>query len=930
MGKKNKVALMLVITLLFNIFYTSNVFATNLNTNILSVLKINSMITDINSVVNLSANDEVELDIKYTNSNKNIQAGDEVNIDLPLNFKNVKINYEPEYFTSNPVIDSQNVYTLTLNDKAVDSSEINISIIGTILEVEELVNDSIVVNIGQEKVNIAVNIESSTDKVSGNIDEIQNTNEVKEDSEKIDAIQNSTEVTDEVLGISEIDECEEITKSSIEFEAINVLDATKKLTEEYKSKNTFRYVKDGIEYTTPAFDFHIFSTEAILSAHTNGNIATKDLDAGGQGFGASQSSSLKLNEENYIQNSADNITQIKSDGNVVIGNKIPTQITDNGNKVSIGIGGTGLQNIEVYKEEQGSKPYINIDAELDNLKKISKALSDNPTSSGVKLGSLNGENQEITTDGNSSFYYLNIKANEISDGNNKRNLKINIAEGQTLIINVDMTGVDKDYLANLVTKINDHGNTEQVIGKENNVLWNLYDSLREDKLFTTSDYAKVGTGDYFMGTILAPNANIEYGALNGNLIANKVKNDGQESHKWDFTGKLEDSKSTSVILEGTKNLTGKDLTEGMFEFKVLDKDKDNNVVSTGKNDKDGNINFEAINYTEAGTYTYKVKEVVGELGGITYDTTEFEVTVTVVDNGNGQLVATVNYPKGGIEFNNKYSSKGTGIKLTATKNLTGKDLTEGMFEFKVVDENNKEVASGKNDEKGSIVFSEIKYNEVGSHTYTVKEVKGTLGGVTYDETTFEVKVEVSDDGQGNLVAKATYPEGGVVFNNEYEAKATAVTLEATKKLTGKDLTEGMFEFKVLDKDKDNNVVSTGKNDKDGNINFEAINYTEAGTYTYKVKEVVGELGGITYDTTEFEVTVTVVDNGNGQLVATVNYPKGGIEFSNKYTKKNVINTTTNKNNTPKTGDNGYGYILGIVLLAVGALLINNKRKKVQN
>ena len=129
------------------------------------------------------------------------------------NFKNVKINYEPEYFTSNPVIDSQNVYTLNLNDKVVDLSEINISIIGTILEVEELVNDSIVVNIGQEKVNIVVNIESSTDKVSGNIDEIQNTNEVKEDSEKIDDIQNSTEVTDEVLGISEIDECEEITKS---------------------------------------------------------------------------------------------------------------------------------------------------------------------------------------------------------------------------------------------------------------------------------------------------------------------------------------------------------------------------------------------------------------------------------------------------------------------------------------------------------------------------------------------------------------------------------------------------------------------------------------------------------------------------------------------------------------------------------------------
>ena len=350
------------------------------------------------------------------------------------------------------------------------------------------------------------------------------------------------------------------------------MDATKKLTEEYKSKNTFRYVKDGIEYTTPAFDFHIFSTEAILSAHTNGNIATKDLDAGGQGCGASQSSSLKLNEENYIQNSADNITQIKS------------------------------------------------------------------------------------------------------DGNNKRNLKINIVEGQTLIINVDMIGVDKDYLANLVTKINDYGNTEQVIGKENNVLWNLYDSLREDKLFTTSDYAKVGTGDYFMGIILAPNANIEYGALNGNLIANKVKNDGQESHKWDFTGELEDSKSTSVILEGTKNLTGKDLTEGMLEFKVVD--KDNNVVSKGKNDKDGNIYFAVINYTEAGTYTYKVKEVVGELGGITYDTTVFEVIVTVVDNGNGQLVATVNYPEDGIEFSNKYTKKNV-INTTTNKNNTPKTGDNG-------------------------------------------------------------------------------------------------------------------------------------------------------------------------------------------------------------------------------------------------------------
>ena len=157
----------------------------------------------------------------------------------------------------------------------------------------------------------------------------------------------------------------------------------------------------------------------------------------------------------------------------------------------------------------------------------------------------------------------------------------------------------------------------------------------------------------------------------------------------------------------------------MFKFQVVD--GKNEVVSTGTNDENGKIQFSKINYEKVGNYEYTVKEVVGNEPGISYDDTEYKVTVKVTDE-KGKLKAEVSYPNGKPEFENKYSAKATSVNLVGNKTLTGKDLEEGMFKFLVVDGKNEVMSTGTNDENGKIEFSKINYEKAGIYEYTVKEV----------------------------------------------------------------------------------------------------------------------------------------------------------------------------------------------------------------
>lgn len=96
------------------------------------------------------------------------------------------------------------------------------------------------------------------------------------------------------------------------------------------------------------------------------------------------------------------------------------------------------------------------------------------------------------------------------------------------------------------------------------------------------------------------------------------------------------------------------------------------------------------------------------------------------------------------------------IQFNFTKSYHGGTLKAGQFKFEIRDSSGKVVQTATNDEKGNILFQSIKFkdNEVGTHTYTISEVKGTEENTEYDKmvSTVTVTVTKSDD---KLVAKIT-------------------------------------------------------------------------------------------------------------------------------------------------------------------------------
>ena len=315
---------------------------------------------------------------------------------------------------------------------------------------------------------------------------------------------------------------------------------------------------------------------------------------------------------------------------------------------------------------------------------------------------------------------------------------------------------------------------------------------------------------------------------------------------------------TSETIKAKKVLEGKALEADKYEFELKEGDK---VVATAKNAADGTVTFKEIEYNEAGSHTYTISEKAGSEAGVTYDTTKHEVTVEVVDNGAGKLVATAT--KNNPTFTNTYKAASTSATITATKVLEGKALEAGKYEFELK-EGDKVVATAKNAADGTVTFEDIKYAAAGNHTYTISEKAGSEAGVTYDTAKHEVKVNVKDNGEGKLVATVT--GNNPTFTNTYKAASTTVNITAKKVLEGKALEAGKYEFELKEGDKG---IGTAKNAADGTVAFEGIEYKEAGSHTYTISEKAGSEAGVTYDTATHKVTVKVDDNGAGQLVATV-------------------------------------------------------------
>ena len=313
------------------------------------------------------------------------------------------------------------------------------------------------------------------------------------------------------------------------------------------------------------------------------------------------------------------------------------------------------------------------------------------------------------------------------------------------------------------------------------------------------------------------------------------------------------------------------------------------------------------------TFTYTVTES-GSAPGVTNDANATrKVSYTVTDDGAGHLIVKRDGDDGAaFTFTNTYSVTPTDSAVTdqvkTVKRLTGRDLAAGEFTFELL-EDGVTVASGTNDANGNVTLSPIRYEAPGTHTYTLREAcpnaLGLYKGVTYDGATYTVVTTVSDNGDGTLTAthklEGTTESAG--FTNKYHAMPTQVSIGAIKVLEGRELKKDEFSFKLAGED----VESTVTNDADGKINFDKFEYSEPGTYVYTISEVKGDEAGMTYDKSVFTATVNVVDDGEGNLKASVAYTKGdksveGIVFNNTY-KKPETPVPTPDPGTPKTVTN---------------------------
>ena len=335
--------------------------------------------------------------------------------------------------------------------------------------------------------------------------------------------------------------------------------------------------------------------------------------------------------------------------------------------------------------------------------------------------------------------------------------------------------------------------------------------------------------------------------------------------------------SVSKVLKASKALTGANLADDQFTFELVNKATDQ-VVQTAKNKADGTVTFPAETYTEVGNHTYIIREKNDGSKGYTYDDKTVEVTVAVTDNGQGQLVATETYATP-AEFSNNYQALSTTASFSFTKKLTGRAQVAGEFSFDLTAPEAKDnQTKATADENGTVNFDPITYTQTGVYEYTVKEQNGKLGGVTYDDKTYRIKVTVTDKA-GQLEAAVEYPDGQEITNT-YQAGSVSKVLKASKSLTGKNLADDQFTFELVNKET-GQVAQTAKSKADGTVTFPAETYTAVGNYTYIIREKNDGSKGYTYDTKAPEVTVAVTDNGQGQLVATETYAAPA-EFTNNY------------------------------------------------
>ena len=623
------------------------------------------------------------------------------------------------------------------------------------------------------------------------------------------------------------------------------------------------------------------------------------------------------------------------------------EIFNNDNYVKTASGTVKLRDGNLYTTSKSGE--ISISGQVNNVKyglsdsEFTSRVTNGEYSSGGVSAMINGKLKTLARDlgtaksgnGTQVIYitpnvltgnsvYLPYNGNILADSAEKLVINMIVPDG---ITELDLLGGDIGIVDVGGTNIKDGKNWSKA---GLNIVWNY---IKEDGT-PFNGTVKLGGGQ-LPGIQLLPDGTLYSGNNVSQLDVAKILHQiGGEIHKAPIQGE----RTAYVNISNTgasgtytpvvkKELSGRELKEGEFSFTIAEVDSAGNAVTGGYTDTksnaaDGTVTFDTITYTTAKTYYYKVIEKVPEnkLPGVTYTTDSYIITVTVTNNGNGTLNASADKGLDNLVFHNSYTSKKTGITFSGTKTLEGKTLEAGKFTFVLqeTDKNwkakdGKAAVTATNGENGAYSFGKIEYTEAGTYYYTVSEQgKGTtVDGITYDATEYKITVTVTDDGKGKLVAKADREVNNLNFKNTYSSQKTEITFSGTKTLEGKTLEAGKFTFVLQETDKnwkakDGKAAVTATNGENGAYSFGKIEYTEAGTYYYTVSEQ-GKgttVEGITYDATEYKITVTVTDDGKGNLVASADRKVDELNFTNTYKATGSTTLTATKTLTGRSFQSG--------------------------
>lgn len=400
------------------------------------------------------------------------------------------------------------------------------------------------------------------------------------------------------------------------------------------------------------------------------------------------------------------------------------------------------------------------------------------------------------------------------------------------------------------------------------------------------------------------------------------------------------------VLDGRPNGAWTDRDRYVADITALDGAPANAVPSTitFADNRTQTLQINSNAFAKEGVYRYQVRERRGDNPGVAYDSRTWILTVTVTDDlttFTRRITANTTcdgVQSDAIQFTNTYKAQPVSVRFRARKTLadpdhTGVRLQAGQYEFTCVeDKTGGQVGTAKtNDQRGDVLFDAISYTRPGTYDYTIRETPGDRGGVTYDAARHHVRVTVTDNGEGQLLADVKYDGGTAIpeFTNTYRAQPATDNPTAVKavsasegnhyKLKGDDFTFTLHRVTAPD-GVTAEADQTKTNDARGNIRFDQLSFPLPGTYVYTVSERDVTVPGVTKDGTVTTITYTVKDVDHaGRLKVvdkTITRSDGktanGIRFDNTYNPqgvgctlggvKTIINADTATNRIPRDGE----------------------------